>query len=279
MGSDPVKIPVKRRIGGIVMLDEVIGTGNGEIVRHQEVVGTGNTATVLSWGNGKVLKLFHKGYARAAIETEYANARVLQGLGFAVPQVFGIVEHGQQVGIVYERIDGESLLANVLRTQDISGCARQMAELHQQILAHRNDRVAAYKTHLQYFINKDAVDVSRRAQVLQQVAHLDEGNVLCHGDFHPGNIVLSDNRAVVLDFMNVCKGPALYDVARTVYLVQYTPVPQVPVDREQLLRLKEELADRYLEQMGVSREAIQDYIDVIRVARRGECPEETEGAS
>lgn len=258
---------------------EMDGCASMEAVRHQEVVGTGNTATVLLWGNGKVLKLFHEGYARAAIETEYANARALQGLGFAVPQVFEIVEYGHRTGIVYERICGESLLAYVLRTQDITGCARQMAELHQQILAHRNDSVAAYKTHLRHFINKAAVDVSRRAQALQQVALLDEGNVLCHGDFHPGNIVLSDNRAVVLDFMNVCKGPALYDVARTVYLVQYTPVPQVPVDRELLLRLKEELADRYLEQMGVSRETIQAYIDVIRVARKGECPEETEDVS
>lgn len=269
-------------------MNEVNGNGNGngngnvkaEAFLNREVIGTGNTATVLSWGSGKVLKLFHEGYSRTAIENEYANAKMLQGLGFAVPQAFGIAEHEQRMGIVYERIDGESLLAHVLRTQDVSGCARQMGELHKRILAHRNDSVSDYKAYLRYFINKDAdADASQRAHVLQKVAHLGDGNVLCHGDFHPGNIILSGSRAVVLDFMNVCKGPALYDVARTVYLVQYTPVPQVPLDREMLLLMKKELADHYLEQMQVSRESIQEYIDVIRVARRGECPEESRDVS
>ncbi|MGO4500149.1 phosphotransferase [Paenibacillus sp. 2RAB27] len=29
---------------------------------------------------------------------------------------------------------------------------------------------------------------------------------LCHGDFHPGNIILSNGITLVLDFMNVCHG-------------------------------------------------------------------------
>ena len=66
----------------------------------------------------------------------------------------------------------------------------------------------------------------------------------------------------------------IYDVARTVFLVEYTPVPEEFKEREKILLFKKSLADLYLTQMNVSREMIQDYLSVITAARMGECPEE-----
>ena len=79
---------------------------------------------------------------------------------------------------------------------------------------------------------------------------------------------------MVIDFMNVCNGVYLYDVARTVFLVEYTPVPLEAEDREMLIQFKKTFADLYLLQMNVTREMIQDYLEVISVARVGECPNE-----
>jgi hypothetical protein len=74
--------------------------------------------------------------------------------------------------------------------------------------------------------------------------------------------------------MNVCHGDFLYDVARTVFLVEYTPVPADADGRETLLRFKKTLADLYLIEMNVNREMIHDYLSVIITARVGECPNE-----
>lgn len=60
--------------------------------------------------------------------------------------------------------------------------------------------------------------------VLQALDKLKDGNILCHSDFHPGNIFISNGQAIVIYFMNVCHGDFLYDIARTVFLVEYTPV-------------------------------------------------------
>jgi len=109
---------------------------------------------------------------------------------------------------------------------------------------------------------------------LQILENLKDGDTLCHGDFHPDNILISNGQAMVIDFMNVCHGDYLYDVARTVFLVQYTPVPAAAEDRETLLRFKRTLADLYLIEMNVTREMIQDYLSVIITARAGECPNE-----
>lgn len=74
--------------------------------------------------------------------------------------------------------------------------------------------------------------------------------------------------------MNVCHGDFLYDVARTVFLVEYTPVPIEAEDREMLLKFKRTLADLYLIQMNVTREMIHDYLLVIIADREGQCPDE-----
>lgn len=109
---------------------------------------------------------------------------------------------------------------------------------------------------------------------MQILDKLPDGNSLCHGDFHPGNILISDGHAIVIYFMNVCHGDFLYDVARTVFLVEYTPVPIHADNIEMLLQFTKTLADLYLIQMNVTREMIQDYIKVIIAARVGEFPNE-----
>lgn len=55
----------------------------------------------------------------------------------------------------------------------------------------------------------------------EQILALPEGNCVCHGDFHPGNIILrTDGTAVVIDFMNACRGRWEYDVVCTYFLLK-----------------------------------------------------------
>ncbi len=72
----------------------------------------------------------------------------------------------------------------------------------------------------------------------------------------------------------ICHGGSLYDIARTVFLIEYKPVPANTVDRDMILRSKKKLSDLYLLQMDVSREMIQNYLSVIIAVRKGECPNE-----
>lgn len=65
-----------------------------------------------------------------------------------------------------------------------------------------------------------------------------DDDCLLHGDFHPNNILVMPNGTpVIIDFMNVCHGPALYDVARTYVLIK---------------EYDGSLADRYLKEIDVS---------------------------
>lgn len=123
-------------------------------------------------------------------------------------------------------------------------------------------------------LNAPSANSKEKEAALQLLSKLKDGDTLCHGDFHPGNIFILNGHTMVIDFMNVCHGDFLYDVARTVFLVEYTPVSAEEDDKRMLLRLKKTLADLYLLEMNVTREMIKDYLSAIRLARAGECPGE-----
>ncbi len=238
-----------------------------------KIIGMGNTATVYQWGENKVLKLFHQDYPMDAIEMEFKNAKLIEEMDFAKPRAYEIIFHGQQAGIVYDKIDGEALLDWVMKTENIYDSAVYMANLHKKIIRNKVRNVPNYKDFLKDNIEK-VQDSKEKKEALSILDNLPEGDNLCHGDFHPGNIFIYNGKTWVIDFMNICHGPLLYDIARTIFLIQYTPIPEGIKHKERLLQFKKRLADLYLAEMSVDRKMLEDYLSVLFIARMGECPNE-----
>jgi aminoglycoside phosphotransferase (APT) family kinase protein len=54
---------------------------------------------------------------------------------------------------------------------------------------------------------------------------LPQGDSLCHGDFHPDNILMTSRGPVIIDWMTGTRGNPLADVCRTLLLFQTTALP------------------------------------------------------
>ncbi len=243
-------------------------------VKMGNVIGVGNTASVYEWEEGKVLKLFNQGYPEDAVENEYNNAIAIRDMNFLKPKAYEMITYEDKKGIVYDRVEGESLLDWVMKTHDLQEGSKYMANLHNAIGQNKSNNVPNYKDFLKYHIPNNLLTSDKQKEILQRIDKLPNGNSLCHGDFHPGNILISGGRAYAIDFMNICHGNFLYDIARTVFLVEYTPVSSKANDKDLILYLKKSLTELYLKRMNVTRDMIQDYLTVIIVIRKGECPNE-----
>jgi len=219
------------------------------------MVGVGNTAEVFDYGEGKVCKLFYQGYPEEAVEREYRNAKEVERLGFPVPKVVEIVESEGRTGIVYEKIVGKSMLECIFENPgEADAYLEQFVHLQKEWLKDvpkQSASVLSYKEYLKVLIKGDGQSVE--VSLLDEINSLPEGDMLLHGDFHPGNIMITpEHRYVIIDFMNVCRGPALYDIARTYVLLK---------------EKNEAFANAYLSKMEASNENILSFSKMIERCR------------
>ena len=178
----------------------------------------GRTAEVYAWDNDRVLKLFHNWFERESIEYEQRIARAVVASGVKAPVVGELIQLDGRNGLIYERITGISMETLFLRKPwKLFMYSRILAQLHAQMHEKVFDAtIPTQKKRLQNKINyADALSASLKTKLLDVLNSLPEGDRVCHGDFHPANVLLSGKNATVIDWIDATRGNPLADVART----------------------------------------------------------------
>jgi hypothetical protein len=114
------------------------------------VIARGRTAEVLAWQNQQVLKLFYAGMSVDSIERESRAARLVSATDLPTPKLLGERTLDGRCGLVYERVEGVSLLT-LLGTRPWL-CIRyacQFAELHAAIHRQRGTGLPPIKAGLE----------------------------------------------------------------------------------------------------------------------------------
>lgn len=92
---------------------------------------------------------------------------------------------GVREGIIYSRLQGQSVLEKLFQDEDLNFWVNQIAGLHKKILESHTCDVMSYKEFLSLCIGKKT---NHNADLYDEIESLPGGNCLCHGDYHPGNI-------------------------------------------------------------------------------------------
>jgi uncharacterized protein (TIGR02172 family) len=190
-------------------------------------IGQGRTAEVFAWDERRALKLYYPGWPASAAEAEYQKTMAVFKSGAPAPAVDGVIEVDGRHGVVFERVEGPSLLNRATaRPWVIFHSAQRMAELHARMHACRPSGLPAQRERLQTKIREARpLPEALKQAALKALAQLPDDSVLCHGDFHPDNIVLSTRGPVILDWTEAACGHPLADVARTTLMMQHAALP------------------------------------------------------
>jgi hypothetical protein len=191
------------------------------------LVDKGFCSDVYAWGPGRVLKLVHGADAGERADREFTATRAVHGAGIPAPAAYEVVEVEGRRGIVFERIDGVSLLKYTqARPWTIFGAVRLLAELHAQI--HRCTAPAGLPTLRERIAVRieasDSPEADKHA-ALERLADLPDGTALCHGDFHPDSLLLTARGPIVIDWSSASRGDPLGDVACTSRLMRNASLP------------------------------------------------------
>jgi uncharacterized protein (TIGR02172 family) len=239
-------------------------------------IAEGRTAEVYEWQEGTILKLYHTWCPSYWVEYESKVAHAVVAAGIPTPAAGELVEVNGRRGIIFERVTGISMLQDMnARPWHVFKHARSLAALQARInqltipglnsckegLAH----AIAYAPHL---------EEPWREKILDLLASLPDGDKVCHGDFHPGNIMLTEKGAVVIDWMTVSMGNPLADFARTSMLLTVGPKGagnQIsPVVANFIKLFYQSYARHYLQRMPDTNNERDKWLAVIAAARLAE---------
>lgn len=70
------------------------------------------------------------------------------------------------------------------------------------------------------------LEAAAKERILALYDRLPLEHAICHGDFHPLNLVVTGDRLIVIDWFNATRGHPLADVARTSMLFKLTGLPK-----------------------------------------------------
>ena len=182
----------------------------------------GRTAEIYPWQDGTILKLYRVWCPPHWVEDEARIAGIVTDAGIPSPRAFEIVEVDGRRGLVYERLEGVSMLTEMTRQpHKLLSFARTLADL--QLRVHQCTAPDLPEMHSAL---ERAITTTRhlpgdlRTAAYHALEKLPEGDRLCHGDYHPDNVLITPKGPVIIDWMTASRGDLWADVARTHLLLR-----------------------------------------------------------
>lgn len=189
-----------------------------------DLIGRGRTADVYAWTPGHVLKLYHEWWPLQNVEFEARVGCIVHSGGAPSPAVGEIVSVDGRPGLVYERLDGPDMAALLLsQPERVPDLASLLARVHVLMHAVSVQGLPAQRERLRHAITHvpdSLISPHIRERTIATLDSLEQGTSLCHGDFHPGNVIMLEPTPTVIDWENASIGSPLADVARTSLLFE-----------------------------------------------------------
>lgn len=187
------------------------------MIEAGDLLAVGSRAAVYAFGDGAVVKVPFDSTPDSWIGHEARHAGWARDAGAAAPRLLGLEVVRGRSASVWEWIHGETLWHAVTAgTMTPGDAGRVLAEVQRGLftvpapvqLPRQVDRLVAK-------VRVASTLVAEDLGTTLALASSATGGALCHGDLHPGNVVLGPGGPVVLDWFDTGRGDPEIDVARS----------------------------------------------------------------
>lgn len=183
------------------------------------IIAVRNGKTVYRDGD-RCLKVFHPDYSKADVLNEALNQARVEATGLRIPKVLEVTVIDGKWTIVSEYIKGKTL--NQLmqaepgrREEYLQLFVRLQLEMHAKVCPGLNK----LKDKMDQKIRISDLSATLRYDLHTRLESMPKHNKVCHGDFNPSNIILSESGVpYILDWSHATQGNASADAARTYLL-------------------------------------------------------------
>lgn len=205
------------------------------------------------------VKLFNADFSKADILNEALNQARVEEIDLNIPKIKAIEVVNGKWAIVMDYIDGKTLSTLIKENPDkLDEYLEFFVDLQINVLSKKVPMLNKLKDKMNARISAADLNATTRYDLHMRLDSMPKHLRLCHGDFHPSNIVITeDGTPYIIDWSHATQGNSSADVART-YLEFY-------------LEGKDELAEKYLNlyclKTDTAKQYVQKWIPIVAASR------------
>src|SRR3989339_210823 len=226
----------------------------------------GRRAEIYKLDDHKVLKLYDFDFPQQKVVGEFNktlaiyNARLLN-----IPKPIEVFERDGRAGIIFEKVSNTALIDLFQKKPWLYlFYQKKITDIHKQIHKIQIKDLPTQVSEFESTIANSDKLLKEDKNDLLRILKRKHRPVLCHGDFHHGNLILRGNEYYVIDWMDAFVGDFRLDVALTAVNAAVSDAPKhVPAFYRytyELLKRLFGLDKHYIELYGLKEQGMKDLI-------------------
>lgn len=227
-------------------------------MKLDRVIAVRTTKTIYRDGD-KAIKVFNEDYSKADILNEALNQARVEEIGLNIPKILEVTKIDGKWAIVTEFIAGKTLAELMKENPEKKDeYIEKFVNLQMEVHSKTAPLLNKLKDKMMRKIAETDLNATTRYDLHTRLEGMPKHNKVCHGDFNPSNIIITDDGTpYILDWSHATQGNASADVART-YLLFW-------------LSGETETADKYLnlfcEKSDTAKQYIQKWLPIVAASQ------------
>lgn len=183
------------------------------------IIAVRNNKTVYRDGD-LCMKVFDASYSKADVLSEALNQARVEETGLNIPKVHEVTLMDGKWAIVTDYIKGKTLSQLMLENPEKKDEYLEFfVNLQIEVQSKRCPLLTKLRDKMSRKISHTDFDATTRYELYTRLDDMPKHSKLCHGDFNPSNIIISDGGApYILDWSHATQGNGSADAARTYLL-------------------------------------------------------------
>ena len=217
-------------------------------MKFEKVIAVRTSKTIYRDG-AKAVKVFDEGFSKSDILNEALNQARVEETGLNIPRVIEVSKIDGKWAITSDFIAGKTLDTLMKENPEKRD---EYLELFVDLQMHVHNQKCPLLNKLKDKMNRKIsqadVDATTRYELHTRLEGMPKHNKVCHGDFNPSNIIITDDGTpYILDWSHATQGNASADVARTYLLFWLSGDTKLAQDYLDLFCKKSDTAKQYIQ--------------------------------
>ena len=227
-------------------------------MKLDRVIAVRTTKTIYRDGD-KAIKVFNEDFSKADILNEALNQARVEEIGLNIPKILEVTKIDGKWAIVTEFIAGKTLAELMKENPEKKDeYIEKFVNLQMEVHSKTAPLLNKLKDKMMRKNAETDLNATTRYDLHTRLEGMPKHNKVCHGDFNPSNIIITDDGTpYILDWSHATQGNASADVART-YLLFW-------------LSGETETADKYLnlfcEKSDTAKQYIQKWLPIVAASQ------------